>query len=233
MTDGFIKKARILLIDDDEQLMRLLTIILQSEGHEIIKAHNGKKGVEAASTENPDIIVLDLSLPDIDGIDLISNIKEWSKVPVIVLSSQPTENDKIEALEHKADDYLVKPFMVTELVEKLNACLRSSSKDWEHENIIKAGKIKIDLTKSLVSVDGKPVVLNQKQYNLLKIFAANLGKVITNKQLMRAINGDTLQEEFHHLSFYIDELRKKIEPDPDNPSHIILEPKIGYRMIAA
>ncbi len=228
------KKIRTLIVDDDAQLRKVLKIVLHALNHEVIEALNGKEAVEAASTENPDIIVLDLSLPDMESVDVISNIREWSKVPILVLSGEAEENDKLESLEKKADDFIVKPFQIDEFLERIKACLKYSSREAEEEpNVIKVGNLKVDVKNKHVTLDGNVITLTNKQYDLLKILSSHAGKVLTNKQLIRAISSETQQEDYFYLNNYIDQLRQKIEPTSESSVRVILEPNIGYRLVTA
>ena len=223
------KNVRILIVDDDPQLRKFLRISLSLYGCEIVEAENGKQGTSMASTENPDIIILDVELPDMKGNDVVSNVREWSKVPIIVLTSKTDESDKLEALDKKADEFVEKPFDVAELIRKIERLLKISVKPEEPENAYRIGNIKVDFSAGNVSIDDRIANLSATEFNVLKALIFGSGKVVTFKQLLREIPENERGEGLVQLRIIIEHLRKIIEKTPELPELIILEPKIGYR----
>ena len=223
--------ARILIIDDEPQIRKLLKVTLQAHNFEINEASCGEDGMYQASTTHPDLIVLDLGLPDISGMEVLHRIREWSRIPIIVLTAKEREEDKIVALDSGADDYVTKPFSMGELVARIRVALRHVAKS-ANEPILQFGKLMIDLAQRLVELDGNRVKLTPTEYDLLKILASNAGKVITQRQLLQQVwGGHHHESNSHYLRIYIGHLRKKLEEDPTRPQFIETEPGIGYRFI--
>jgi two-component system, OmpR family, KDP operon response regulator KdpE len=220
---------RILIIDDENQIRRMLKIALEAHNYEITEATNGQDGLGQAATYHPDLIILDLGLPDLDGIDIIQKLREWTQVPIIILSVREHENDKIKALDIGADDYVTKPFNMGELLARIRVALRHLAKS-DDEPVLTFGDLSIDLAHRLVMVKDLDVKLTPTEYDILKNLAINAGKVLTHRQLLRTIWGAEYQEEAHYLRVYIGQLRHKIEPDPTRPQYILTEPGIGYRL---
>ena len=226
MADG----PRILIVDDEPQIRRFLRASLQAHDYVVIEADTGKEGVRQVTLQKPDIVILDLGLPDIDGLDVIKALREWSKVPIIVLSVRSDESDKIEALDRGANDYVTKPFSMGELLARMRASLRQKAVgSTEAGAVITAGTIAIDLVKRLVTVDGKPVRLSRKEYDMLRILASHPGKVIAHQQLLQEVWGQGYVEETQYLRVYMGQLRQKLEADPAAPKHLLTEPGVGYR----
>ncbi len=224
------KGARILVIDDEPQMQRLLKVALTAHGYEIREAETGREGIGQAAVFHPDLIILDLSLPDLDGIQVVKQIREWTRTPVIILSVREQESDKIAALDAGADDYVTKPFSMGELLARLRTALRHAAGPGD-EPVLTSGGLVIDLTRRQVSMEGKEVKLTPTEYELLRILAVNAGKVLTHRQLMRTVWGPSYEQETNYLRVYIRQLRQKIEPDPARPRHIITEPGVGYRLV--
>ena len=223
--------ARILIIDDEPQIRKLLKVTLQAHNFEINEASSGEDGMYQASTTHPDLIVLDLGLPDISGMEVLHRIREWSRIPIIVLTAKEREEDKIIALDSGADDYVTKPFSMGELVARIRVALRHVAKS-ANEPILQFGKLMIDLAQRLVELDGNRVKLTPTEYDLLKILASNAGKVITQRQLLQQVwGGHHHESNSHYLRIYIGHLRKKLEEDPTRPQFIETEPGIGYRFL--
>lgn len=225
------KGARILIIDDESQIRRLLRVALEGHGYQVESATTGKEGVLLTATFHPDLIILDLGLPDQGGIGVLEQIKDWSVVPIIILSVQDRESDKITALDLGADDYITKPFSMGELLARIRVALRHAAQT-EDEPVIETGDISIDLAQRLVKVKGQEIKLTPTEYDILKNLAVSAGRVLTHRQLLGRIWGAPYENETHYLRVYVGNLRRKIETDPTQPKHIITEPGVGYRLIA-
>ncbi len=224
---------KVLIVDDEPQIRRFLRASLQSHDYIVLEAENGKEAVRVCTVQKPDLLILDLGLPDMDGLDVIKLVREWSAIPIIVLSIRSDETDKIEALDRGANDYVTKPFSMGELLARMRAALRQGRGDGaDTEAVIVAGEISIDLGKRLISRAGTPVKLSRKEYDLLKILATHLGKVITHQQLLQEVWGPAYVEETQYLRVYIGQLRQKLERDPASPKWLITEPGVGYRLQA-
>lgn len=220
---------RILIIDDELAIRRFLHTVLSSEDFSLLEAENGHAGLAAAATFKPDIILLDLGLPDLDGIEVITRIREWSQVPIIVLSVREHESDKVAALNAGADDYLTKPFGVGELLARIRAALRRSLQEVP-EPIYTSNDLQVDLTRRLVSIQGEEVSLTPTEYDILRLMVTHAGKVLTHSQILKQVWGIAYLEQPHVLRVNISNLRRKIESDPSRPRHIITEPGVGYRL---
>ena len=221
---------KVLVVDDEPQIRRFLRASLQSHDYTVIEAENGKEGLRVCTTQKPALLILDLGLPDMDGLDVIKNVREWSPVPIIVLSIRSDDVDKIEALDRGANDYVTKPFSMGELLARMRAALRQGRGDSaEAETVVTAGELSIDLAKRLITLGGTPVKLSRKEYDLLKILALHAGKVITHQQLLQEVWGPAYVEETQYLRVYIGQLRQKLERDPAAPRWLITEPGVGYR----
>jgi two-component system KDP operon response regulator KdpE len=224
--------ARILVIDDEPQIQKLLKVTLQAHRFEIHESTTGEDGVMQASIVHPDLIVLDLGLPDMSGMDVLNRIRDWSSVPIIVLTAKEREEDKIIALEGGADDYVTKPFSMGELVARIRVALRHVAKS-VNEPILQFGELVIDLAHRAVELNGERLKLTPTEYDLLKILAANAGKVVTQRQLLQQVwGGHHHESDSHYLRVYIGHLRKKLEEEPTRPKYIVTEPGIGYRFLS-
>ena len=223
---------RVLVVDDEPQIRRFLRASLQSHDYTVLEAENGKEAVRACTTQKPDLIILDLGLPDMDGLDVISTLREWSTTPIIVLSIRSDDADKIDALDRGANDYVTKPFSMGELLARMRVALRLGARDSaEGDVVVSAGEISIDLAKRLVTRNGAPVRLSRKEYDLLRILASHPGKVVTHQQLLQEVWGQAYIEETQYLRVYVGQLRQKLERDPTAPRHLITEPGVGYRFV--
>jgi len=223
---------RILIIDDELAIRRFLQTLLSNEGFSIHEAESGHAGLAASATVRPDVILLDLGLPDLDGIEVIRRIREWSQVAIIVLSVREHEDDKVNALNAGADDYLTKPFGVGELLARIQAALRHSLKK-THDPVFTCGELVIDLALRRVTVRREYIQLTPTEYDLLRLLVTHAGKVLTHSMILKQIWGITYQEQPHVLRVNISNLRRKIEADPSRPRHITTEPGVGYRMMPA
>src|SRR5512137_2562421 len=222
---------RILVIDDELAIRRFLHTILSSEEFTLHEAENGKAGLAAAAAFRPDVILLDLGLPDLDGIEIIRRLREWSTVPVIVLSVRDREHDKVAALDAGADDYLTKPFGVGELLARIRAALRRSLQE-APEPVYRIEELEVDLGRRRVTARGEELQLTPTEYELLRILVVHAGKVLTHSQILKQIWGIAYMEQPHVLRVNISNLRRKIEKDPSRPRYILTEPGVGYRLRA-
>lgn len=221
---------RILTIDDEKQIRKLLKIGLEAEGFEVADAANAADGLDAVVKQQPDLVLLDLNLPDGYGLDVLKKIREFSEVPVLVLSVKDKEADKIELLEAGADDYITKPFGMGELLARMRAILRRNIVPSAQPNF-RTGSLEINYSLREVTVAGQKIHLTPTEYNLLCLLAKNAGKVVTTQQIMRDIWGPGLAGETGYLRVYVTTLRKKIEESPDRPVLLINEPAVGYRLV--
>jgi two-component system KDP operon response regulator KdpE len=220
---------RILVVDDELAIRRFLHTVLSSEEFSLHEAENGHAGLAAAAAFRPDVILLDLGLPDLDGIEVIKRIREWSPVPIIVLSVREHENDKVAALDAGADDYLTKPFGVGELLARIRAALRRSLLEIP-EPVFISNDLQVDLGSRRVTVNEFDISLTPTEYDILRFLVIHSGKVLTHGQILKQVWGMTNLEQPHVLRVNISNLRRKIESDPSRPQHIITEPGVGYRL---
>lgn len=222
---------KVLIVDDEQSIRLFLKLTLTSQGYDTIEAASGLEALNQARTEKPNIIILDVGLPDMDGIDVTRQLREWTQIPIIILSVRGSEKDKIAALDLGADDYLTKPFVVGELLARVRAALRRAAPGGKTP-LFKKGELEIDLERRLVKVSGNEIQLTPNEYELLKVLVDNSGKVMTHKHLLNAVWGPEYFGEFHMLRVNISNLRRKIEPDPSRPQIIITESGVGYRLKA-
>jgi two-component system, OmpR family, KDP operon response regulator KdpE len=220
---------RILVIDDEVAILRFLETVLEAEEFCVHKAETGSLAITATAAVRPDLILLDLGLPDMDGIEVINRIREWSKVPIIVLSVREREDDKVAALDAGADDYLTKPFGVGELLARVRAALRRTIRE-EQLPGYKIGNLEVDLLRRRVTIEGRDVALTPTEYDILRLLVTNAGKVLTHRQICRQIWGTGYVEQAHILRVNISNLRRKIEPDSSRPRYIVTEVGVGYRL---
>ncbi len=221
---------RILVVDDETPIRRFLKVVLAAQGYSVSEAANGQAALDSVPANRPDLIILDLGLPDIDGVEVTRRLREWSQTPIIILSVRESEGDKIAALDAGADDYLVKPFGAGELLARMRAALRRQA-DESKEPVIRVGNLRIDLSRRVVTAADREISLTPTEYDLLKVLMRNAGKVITHRQLLRLVWGPAYEEEMHLLRVNISNIRRKLEPDPSLPSPIRTEPGVGYRLI--
>lgn len=226
------KEPLILLIDDEPQILRALKTILTANHFRVATATNGEQGIAQAVAQPPDVIILDLSLPDIDGIQVCEQIREWSRVPIIVLSVRDREQDKVSALDKGADDYLTKPFGIEELLARIRVALRHADQSiGNKQSVIHAGAITIDLARHTVMRGGETIRLTATEFKLLSYLAANADRVLTHQAILLHVWGFAEIDHVEYLRVYIGQLRKKIETSPDEPQIILTEPGVGYRFI--
>jgi len=223
--------TKVLVVDDEPQLVRALRINLTARGYEVITAHDGAAALRAAADGKPDVVVLDLGLPDIDGSTVIDGIRGWSTMPIIVLSARVDSTDKVRALDAGADDYVTKPFGMDELLARLRAAVRRAhtTTAGDEERVIETASFTIDLAAKQVRRDGAVVHLTPTEWGLLEVLARNRGRLVTQKQLLTEVWGPEYQSETHYLRVYFAQLRRKLEPEPSHPRHLITEPGLGYR----
>ena len=224
-----MSKESILVVDDEQSIRRFLKVTLTSENYTIIEAVSGKEAVSLAAKYKPDIIILDLGLPDIDGVEVTRLLRQWTQVPIIILSVRDSEADKIAALDAGADDYLTKPFGVGELLARLRVAGRRAVSP-AGEPVFISGELKVDLNSRMVTFAGKEISLTPTEYGLLRVLVVNAGKVLTHNYLLRDVWGAGYGNELHMLHVNISNLRRKIEPKPARPQFIITEPGVGYRL---
>jgi two-component system KDP operon response regulator KdpE len=227
MTDD---ARRILVVDDETPIRRFLKVVLTAQGYSVFEAANGQEALDSVPGARPDLIILDLGLPDIDGVELTRRLREWSQTPIIILSVREAESDKIAALDAGADDYLVKPFGAGELLARMRAALRRQT-DESEEPEIQVGSLRIDLSRRLVTAADREISLTPTEYDLLRVLMRNAGKVMTHRHLLRLVWGPAYENEMHLLRVNISNIRRKLEPDPSSPSPIRTEPGVGYRLI--
>ena len=223
--------AIVLLIEDEKQMRRFLRVTLKSEGYNVIEAETAAAGLSEASVRNPEIVLLDLGLPDMDGLEVIARLREWSAVPVIIITARDQEEDKIKALDSGADDYLTKPFGAGELLARIRVALRHAapkSQD-QGEAIFVADNLTIDFVKRHVFYENHEIHLTPIEYRLLTVLVRNAGKVMTHRQILKEVWGPPYVEQTHYLRVFMNQLRKKIEPDSTRPRFLLNEPGIGYR----
>ena len=222
--------AKVLVIDDEKEICRLIKVGLTALGFAFLEAGTGKDGIYQVAMAKPDLIILDMSLPDMDGLEVVKQIREWSAIPIIILSVRGREKDKIDTLDAGADDYITKPFGMGELLARIRAALRHQP-NLTKDATIQSGDLVIDLLHRQVKLANLEVKFTPTEYEIIKILALNKGKVVTHKHLLSSIWGDEFQKQTQYLRIYISQIRKKIESDPDQPRLIITEPAIGYRMV--
>lgn len=231
MTPSAPKPATIaLVIDDEPQIRRLLRVTLEANGYAVIDAATGQDGIVQAAQGRPEIILLDLGLPDLDGVEVLKRIREWCRVPVIILSVRDREGDKIAALDAGADDFVTKPFSSGELLARLRTALRRSQPQ-AMDAVIRSGKIEVDLAARTVRKAGADIKLTPTEYALLRLLVTHLGKVLTHRQLLTEVWGPNAVEQTHYLRVHIAHLREKLEDDPARPKFIVTEPAVGYRAL--
>ncbi|MGY3175118.1 DNA-binding response regulator [Pseudomonas sp. MWU12-2312b] len=221
----------VLIVEDEKEIRRFVRMALQAEGLEVHEADTFHRGIIDAGTRRPDLIVLDLGLPDGDGIELIRDVRSWSPVPIIVLSARGAESDKILALDSGADDYLVKPFGTGELLARVRALLRRQAKDADNNSVLSFGEVRIDVDRRVVERGGEPLHLTPLEYRLLVHLCSHPNRVLTHLQLLKAVWGPSHTTDTPYLRVFMGGLRKKVEVDPSQPRHLVTETGVGYRFI--
>ena len=223
-------KPTVLVIDDELQIRRLLRVCLEANGHRVLEAANGQEGISEAAQHRPDVVLLDLGLPDMDGVTVLKRLREWSHVPVVVLSVRDREEDKIKALDNGADDYVTKPFATGELLARLRVAMRHGLSPSDSP-LFRSGRLEVDFTARVVKAGGREVKLTATEYALLRLFVQHAGKVLTHQQILREVWGPNYIEQTHYLRVYIAHLREKLEAEPSKPTLLLTEPGIGYRLV--
>ena len=219
--------VRILVVDDELQMRRMLKTALSCNGYDVREAPSGCDGLSQTQLFHPDVIILDLGLPDLDGIEVIRRLREWTKVPIIVLTVREHEDDKIAALDAGADDYVTKPFTMGELLARIRVALRYAAKS-DDEPVVTLGKLTVDLARHRVAIGENEVKLTPTEYEILRFLVLHAGRIVTHQQLLRVTQGSH-REDVHYLRVYIAQLRHKIEEDPNRPRYLVTEQGVGYR----
>src|SRR5438034_1969705 len=222
---------KVLVVDDEPQILRALRTALRARSYDVLTAGTGEDAIEEASTKDPDLIVLDLGLPDLDGVEVIRRLRSWSDVPVIVLSVRETQADKVAALDAGADDYVTKPFGVEELLARMRATTRRTAGPDPARAVLHFGELEVDLARQLVRLGDATVRLTATEYSLLVLMVTNPGKLLTHRWLLRKVWGPSYGDESHYLRVYIRQLRQKLGDDAAQPSYIATEPGVGYRWL--
>ena len=227
-------EATVLVVDDEPQIVRALRINLSARGYKVVTAHDGTAALKAVADTKPDVVVLDLGLPDMDGNEVIEGLRGWTAVPIIVLSARSDSPDKVRALDAGADDYVTKPFGMDELLARLRAAVRRSavSTSDDVDAVLRTDTFTIDLAAKKVERDGQEVHLTKTEWGVLELLVRNRGRLVSQKQLLREVWGPTYEAETHYLRVYLAQLRRKLEREPSRPRHLLTEPGMGYRFEA-
>jgi two-component system KDP operon response regulator KdpE len=227
------KAPHILVIDDESQILRAIRTILTEKQYKVTTASRGEEGLTLAAANEPDLIILDLGLPDMDGVEVCTRLREWTQIPIIILSVRDSERDKVAVLDMGADDYLTKPFGIEELLARVRVGLRhAANRKGEQSKVVKAGPLTIDLAWHIVKRGEEQIKLTGIEYKLLAFLAANHGRVLTHQSILSNVWGPADADHTEYLRVYMRQLRKKLESDPERPQFILTEPGIGYRFIA-
>jgi two-component system KDP operon response regulator KdpE len=229
--DAAAREPLVLVVEDEPQLVRLLRATLPPHGYQMVAAATGAQALVEAATRSPDLVLLDLGLPDLDGVEVVRRIREWSPMPIVVVSARGQERDKVEALDAGADDYLTKPFGTGELLARMRVALRHSVHPGEPgQSVVEAGDLRIDLAARIVQRGGEEVRLTRTEYRLVATLAQHAGKVLTHRQLLREVWGPNALEDTQYLRVYMAQLRHKLEHEPARPRHLVTETGVGYRL---
>jgi two-component system KDP operon response regulator KdpE len=220
----------VLVIDDEVQIRRFLRAGFELEAFTVLEAATGNEGIRAATLKPVDLVIVDLELPDMDGAEIVERLRSWSKVPIIVLSVRSSEDEKVRLLELGADDYVVKPFGMAELLARARAALRRQVPGQQGDPVVRAGPLTIDLAARTVSIDGRAINLSPKEYRLLQVLAQHAGNVVTHLHLLREVWGNAHSDDAHYLRIFVRKLRQKIEKDPTQPRILTTELGVGYRL---
>ena len=231
MSDAAAILPAVLIIDDEPQIRRLLRVTLEAGGYKVFEAATGQAGLVEAAQRRPDIIILDLGLPDMDGLEALKRVREWSEAPVIVLSVRESEEDKVKALDNGADDFVTKPFSTAELVARLRVA-RRHARPIEENAVFVSGPLQVDMANRRVVVRGQEIKMTPTEYSLLRLLVRNAGKVVTHRQILKEVWGPTYGDQTHYLRVYVAHLREKIESNPSRPELLLTEPGVGYRLAA-
>ncbi|MEW5738534.1 MAG: response regulator [Myxococcota bacterium] len=220
----------ILLVEDEPQMRRFLRAALSSHAYRLVEAGTGQEAIALATSHNPEVVLLDLGLPDFDGLEVTRRLREFTKVPILVLSARGREDDKVAALDAGADDYVTKPFGTNELLARLRVALRHAQGERKAEPVFELGPLRIDYARREVTKAGTMVKLTPIEYRLLACLAKNVGRVLTHRQILKEVWGPTHGDDTHYLRVYMAQLRRKLEDDPSNPLYLLTEPGVGYRL---
>lgn len=226
-------RHRVLVVDDERPIRRLLHTSLTAEGYDVIEAETGAQALAAAARDKPDVVLLDLGLPDQDGLEVLQQIREWSQVPVVVVTVRAQEAEKVAALDAGADDYVTKPFGIAELLARLRTALRHATRAEIGGPVFVSGRLTVDLARRRISVDGEEVKLSPKEYDLLRLFVRNAGRVLTHQMILKEIWGPAHASDTQYLRVYVGQLRQKLHDDPTQPTLVQTEPGVGYRFAEA
>ena len=225
MPDGGL---RVLVVDDEPSIRRFLSVSLAAHGHTIVEASRGEEALAKVMSQRLDLIILDLGLPDLDGVEVTRRLREWTPIPILILSVRSGENEKVAALDAGADDYLTKPFGIEELLARIRTAMRHVAP--AAEPVFTTGELTLDLARRVVLAGGHEVQLTPTEYDLLRVLAMHAGKVLTHRHLVRELWGPNAPDDLHTLRVNISNLRRKIEPDPARPRYVVTEPGVGYRL---
>jgi two-component system, OmpR family, KDP operon response regulator KdpE len=224
--------TRVLVIEDERGLRHALEVNLRARDYEVTAVADGRAGLSAAADVRPEVVILDLGLPDLDGVEVIEGLRGWSQVPIIVLTARSSEPDKVLALDAGADDYVTKPFGMDELLARVRAALRRTTKDGDVP-IVETRSFTVDLAaREVRGADGEPIRLTPTEWHLLEILVRNEGRLVTQRRLLQEVWGPNYRTETNYLRVFLAQMRRKLEPDPSHPRHLITEPGVGYRFIA-
>lgn len=220
----------ILVVDDEAQIRKFLRISLEAHGYTVSEARLGEVGLEMCAESNPDLVILDMGLPDIDGTEFIARLREWSQTLIVVLSVRESETQKVAALDAGANDYVTKPFGISELMARIRALLRNRAGPEPSRPVFESDGLRVDLAHRVVTVDGTPVQLSRKEFQLLRLLVGKKGQVLTHQQLLREVWGPSQEHETHYLRVLVGQLRQKLDDDPANPRFIVTVQGVGYRL---
>ncbi len=232
MSDKPAPAHSVLIVDDEVQIRRLLRVTLEANGYRVLEAATGPDGLAEAAQRNPDVIILDLGLPGMDGLTVLKRLREWSRAPVLVLSVQEGDVDKVSALDNGADDYMTKPFSTIELLARLRVLRRHAQPEEADNAVFHSGPLEVDLAARRVIVRGEEVKLTATEYSFLRLLVRNAGKVVTHRQILKEVWGPAYGGQTHYLRVYVAHLREKIEADSARPELLLTEPGVGYRLVA-
>ena len=230
MSDSEMVKTAVLVIDDERQIQRLLRVTLEASGYHVMDAATGQEGLVQAAQCRPDVILLDIGLPDMDGISVLKRLREWSRVPIVILSVQDRDAEKAAALDAGADDYVTKPFGTGELLARVRVAMRHGQPPSDSA-VFQTGRLQVDLAARVVKVEGREVRLTATEYALLRLFVQHAGKVLTHQQILREVWGPNYVDQTQYLRVYLAHLREKLETEPSKPLLFLTEPGVGYRLV--
>jgi two-component system KDP operon response regulator KdpE len=224
-------RPAILVVEDEPEIRRFLRASLGAEGYRVVESATGRRGIIDAGTHKPDLVIVDLGLPDVDGLDVVKGIREWSTVPILILSARAQERSKVEALDAGADDYVTKPFGMGELLARVRVALRHAARSRIGTNVLELENATVDLERRTATRDGHDIRLTPIEFRLLACLAKHLGMVVTHGQLLAEVWGPTHRDDTHYVRIYMKQLREKLEKDPVRPRHLVTELGVGYRLL--